>query len=125
MVIKEGKILFGRDLHKGDVFAIPGGHWENGETLKECAKREVREESGVECDHLSLVGVYDFYREDKQRSYVSICMKADYVSGNPRSQVEEGRVEWDWYAPEEALKLNLFPPDRIFVQRYLSGVIFE
>lgn len=126
VIVKDGKILIGRDTRKGDeVYGVPGGHWESGETLKECAIREAKEESGVICKNVNLISVYDFYREDKQKSYVTIGMKADYESGELASQIEEGRMEWAWYGMDEALKLNLFVPDRILIQRYLSGVIFE
>ena len=126
VVLRDGKILIGRDTRKGEeAYGVPGGHWESGETLKECAAREVKEESGVTCENVTLISVYDFYREDKQKSYVSIGMKADYVSGDLTNQVEEGRMEWSWYTPEEALKLNLFAPDRVLIERFLSGVIFK
>jgi len=125
VVMKEGKILLGKDTHKGDVYGIPGGHWESGETLKECAMREVEEESGVICNDIRLISVYDFYRADKEKSYVTIGMKADYVSGQLSDLIAEGRLEWNWYTPEEALKLNLFTPDKILIERYLSGVIFD
>jgi ADP-ribose pyrophosphatase YjhB (NUDIX family) len=126
VVIKEGKILIGKDTKKGEaVFGVPGGHWESGETLKECAVRETKEESGVVCANAQLISVYDFYRKDKEKSYVTIGMKAEYVSGEIRDLQEEGRLDWAWYAPEEALKLNLFPADKILIERFLSGVIFE
>ena len=49
LVINEkGKVLIGRDGRKGESkYGVPGGHWENGETIKQCAKREVKEESGI------------------------------------------------------------------------------
>ncbi|OGY94812.1 MAG: hypothetical protein A2406_03200 [Candidatus Komeilibacteria bacterium RIFOXYC1_FULL_37_11] len=126
VVVKNKKILIGRDTRKGkDVYGVPGGHWENGESLKECAVREVKEESGIKCDNIKLISVYDFYREDKQKNYVTIGMKADYQSGELKNLKEEGRLEWDWYSVDEALKLNLFPADKILIKRYSSGVIFE
>jgi len=125
VVVKDGKILIGRDTRKGDeVYGVPGGHWESGESLKECAAREVKEEGGVVCDNINLISVYDFYREDKKKSYVTIGMKADYISGELANQIEEGRIEWAWYAPADALKLKLFAPDRVLIERYLSGIIF-
>ncbi len=126
VVVKDGKILIGKDTHKGDaVFGVPGGHWESGETLKECAARETKEESGVACENVQLISVYDFYREDKGKSYVTIGMKADYVSGELADLHDEGRLDWDWYTPEDALKINLFPADKILIERYLSGKVFE
>jgi len=126
IVIKDGKILIGKDTHKGNaIFGVPGGHSESGETLKDCATREVKEESGVLCSDVKLISVYDFYRKDKNKSYVTIGMKADYLSGDLIDLHKEGRLDWSWYFPEEALKLNLFPADKILVERYLSGIIFE
>jgi 8-oxo-dGTP diphosphatase len=126
VVVKNGKILIGEDTRKGDaVYGVPGGHWESGETLKECAKREVLEESGIVCENIKLISVYDFYREDKGKSYVTIGMSADYISGNLADLKEEGRLNWNWYEPQEALKLNLFAPDKILIERYLSGIVYE
>lgn len=125
VIIRDGKILIGKDTKKGEaVYGVPGGHWESGETLKECALREVEEESGIHCQEPDLISVYDFYRADKQKSYVTIGMKAEYQDGELRDKLDEGRLEWAWYTPEEALGLNLFAPDRILIERYLSGTIF-
>ncbi|MFY9484438.1 MAG: NUDIX domain-containing protein [Patescibacteria group bacterium] len=126
VVVKDSKILIGEDKRKGKAtYGVPGGHWENGETLKECALREVKEESGIVCKDPQLVSIYDFYREDKQKSYVSIGMKANYQSGELIDLREEGRLNWQWYAPKQALELNLFSPDRILIERFLSGKIYE
>jgi 8-oxo-dGTP diphosphatase len=126
IVIKDGLVLIGKDTRKGDaVFGVPGGHWESGETLKECAAREVKEESGVSCSDVQLISIYDFYREDKGKSYVTIGMKANYLSGDLTDLHKEGRLDWGWYSTDEALKLNLFPADRVLIERFISGVIFE
>lgn len=126
VVVKDGKILIGEDRRKGEaMYGVPGGHWDSGESLKECAAREVKEESGIICGQVELISIYDFFREDKGRSYVTIGMKAIYKSGEVKDLSTEGRMNWSWLAPEEALKLNLFPPDKILVERYLSGVVYE
>jgi 8-oxo-dGTP diphosphatase len=126
VVLKNGKILIGKDARKGEaIYGVPGGHWENGESLKECAKREVEEESGIICDNIQLISVYDFYREDKKKSYITIGMKAECIGGDFIDNKEEERTDWSWYEPKDALKLNLFAPDRILIERYLSGVIFN
>jgi 8-oxo-dGTP diphosphatase len=44
--VKDGKIL-GEYLKKNDVFNLPGGGLEEGETLEQCCVREVAEETGV------------------------------------------------------------------------------
>ncbi len=46
VVVKDGRILI---VHspKLDIYTLPGGGREDGETLAQCVEREVREETGV------------------------------------------------------------------------------
>lgn len=53
-----GRILLQERRFPEKFWGIPGGLMELGETTEETAKREVREESGLEIDHLQLLGVY-------------------------------------------------------------------
>lgn len=43
------------DCSKGRGFILPGGKHEAGETFIECAKREFREETGLEAENYKLV----------------------------------------------------------------------
>ncbi|MFC6005367.1 NUDIX hydrolase, partial [Streptomonospora nanhaiensis] len=45
----EGRILMIRRTDN-DLYSIPGGQLELGETLTQAAVREVREETGIECE---------------------------------------------------------------------------
>lgn len=124
VIFKDGKILLGEDLGKGTpVFGVPGGHWESGETLAEAAKREVLEESGVNIKNLKLISVYDFYRKDKGKSYVTIGFMADYESGSLRDE-EATRLNWDWFSPER-LPEPIFAPDKILISRALNGPVWK
>lgn len=68
VVVKKGKILIGEDKRKGKtVCGVPGGHWESKESLKECAIREVQEESGINCKDIELISVYDFIARIKRK----------------------------------------------------------
>jgi ADP-ribose pyrophosphatase YjhB (NUDIX family) len=120
LVVKEGEILIGKDEMKGeDLWGVPAGHWENGETLVEAGKREVLEESGIVCDNLKFLNNYDFFREDKGISYVSIGYIGDYISGEILNNIQEGRVQWRWMEPNEALELNLYPAGKFLIEEYL------
>ena len=54
IVIKDGKFLMVKNPKRGWEF--PGGCVEYGEDIYEAAKRECREEAGVEIDNLTLLG---------------------------------------------------------------------
>ena len=47
LIIKDDNILIGNG---NNVWQFPGGHLEEGETFKECLKREVLEETGIYLD---------------------------------------------------------------------------
>jgi 8-oxo-dGTP diphosphatase len=57
-------------------YALPGGFVEVGETVEEAAKREAKEETGLEITLLKLVGVYSKPDRDPRGHVVSICYLA-------------------------------------------------
>jgi 8-oxo-dGTP pyrophosphatase MutT (NUDIX family) len=56
-VIQNGKILL-TQREDFEVWCLPGGSVEDGETVAEAAVREVREETGIDVELTSLVGIY-------------------------------------------------------------------
>jgi 8-oxo-dGTP diphosphatase len=71
IVMKDGKILLGRrrSAHEAGAWAPCGGHLEYGETVEECAKRELAEETGLEAHSLKLGPWIDNIMEGKH--YIS------------------------------------------------------
>lgn len=59
MVLCEGKLLVERRNLKTrtdpGIIAIPGGHVHEGESLVEAVQRELREETGLNCDSFTLI----------------------------------------------------------------------
>ena len=64
-------------------WALPGGHLDPGETVEECAVRELREETGVENVDITLVGIFSKPGRDPRGWYVSIA----YAAGVEMDQV--------------------------------------
>lgn len=108
-----------------DLYAIPGGQLELGETLAQAAVREVYEETGVECTITGVVGLYSnpshvvAYDDGEVRQEFSICFRAAATSGDLRTSVESKEVFW--IAPQELDVLNIHESIRLRIQHALSG----
>ena len=87
VVLRGAEVLLvrrGAPPHRGR-WSIPGGKQERGETVRDAARREIREETGVEIALVGLVDVVDGIRRDETGAAVShytlIDFAAEWVSG--------------------------------------------
>lgn len=89
MVVKDGQVLLIRHSYV-DGWYFPGGGLKRGETLEAAARREVREEAGVEAASLELVGVYTSHHWQTDHNVLFRC--ADFaVVGKPDAEIAEAR----------------------------------
>jgi 8-oxo-dGTP diphosphatase len=124
VVFRENRVLLvKRSQPPGrGLWAIPGGRLELGETLKEAAQREVREETGVIIRAGDPVYTFDLIERDDQGRirfhYVIVDLLADYISGNshPSSDACEAR----WIAPRELKELPVTKSTRAFLKEKLK-----
>lgn len=100
LILKGDQILLiqrGREPDRGR-WSIPGGGVELGETLQEAARREVREECGLEVEIREIADIYDLIIPDDQGHirfhYVLIHFIALYQVGEPRSGSDAAAIAW-------------------------------
>jgi 8-oxo-dGTP diphosphatase len=94
---------------------FPGGSLEHGETPEEGARREIREETGLEVDDLRLFRVWH-YRAEEAAHAVAISFTCSVPPGT-EPQINEEHVAARWVAPR-------YYRDRYFtdeVMRALEG----
>jgi 8-oxo-dGTP diphosphatase len=97
--------------HQRGLWNGLGGKAEPGEMPEACARREVREEAGLEVDHLDYRGLIVFPRFDGTNDwYVWIYLATAH--GEPRDG-DEGELAW---TPNDRLAdLELHEGDRVFL----------
>jgi 8-oxo-dGTP diphosphatase len=108
LVMKDGKVLLGRrkNAHGAGEYASPGGHLEHLESFEACARREVREETGLELGDLAFLRLLNTTTY-APRHYVDVSIVAQWKSGEPKVLEPEKVERWDWYALD-ALPSPLF-----------------
>ena len=99
IILKGNKVLLykRKNAHGDGTWSFPGGHLEFNESIEDCAKREVMEESGIKIKNVKL-GPYTndvFKKEDKH--YVTIYAIAEYQSGDAEIKEPEKCERWDWF----------------------------
>jgi 8-oxo-dGTP diphosphatase len=124
MIVKDGKFLLGKrkGSHGAGEYAWPGGHMEYMESFSECAKRETKEETGIEIDNVRFLRLANLTRY-APKHYIDVCMIADWKSGEPKV-LEPHKVEsWDWYDIDNLPK-PLFGAIDLSIEAYKTGKIF-
>ena len=60
-ILKEGKVLMVRHKTPSSTYwTLPGGGWEEGETIEQTAIREVKEETGLDAEVVQLLFEEDY-----------------------------------------------------------------
>lgn len=108
-----------------DLYAIPGGALELGETLTQTVQREVMEETGIAVKVTGLIGVYSDpthvveFTDGEVRQEFSICFRANPTGGDLRTSDESKEVLW--VAPTDLDALNIHPTIRLRIRHGLEA----
>lgn len=94
-------------------WALPGGGLDLGESLPQTAVREVKEETGIDCEITGLVGIYTdpkhiilYTSNNEARQEFSVVFTAHATGGEPTPSTESREVHWVPVADIEALQMD-------------------
>ena len=120
----DGKILLGmkkRGFGAGRWNGF-GGKLQEGETIEEAAKRETREESGMEIQEMEKFGIIDFAFQSKEDILEVHFFEIKKYSGEAQ-ETEEMKPQWFAYS-EIPLK-EMWPDDKFWMPLFLEGKKFQ
>lgn len=118
ILIKDNKILLG--LRKGELgngdWGLPGGKLDFGEDPKDCACRELKEETDLVAypEDLTLAGVSNTVFDDEVH-YITILYKATNFYGTVKTMEPDKHYWWSWFGIGEDMPENIFKPLKNFL----------
>lgn len=101
----------GADPYRG-AWALPGGFLQPDEELDACARRELREETGVDADLLLHFGNFSAPDRDPRERVISVAYLALLASDELRLEASTDAAQARWF-PLSALPPLAFDHDRI------------
>ncbi len=125
LALQEGRILLGmkkRGFGMGRWNGF-GGKVEGGETTEEAAKRETREECGLQIITMEKVGIHEFEFFDKRGDILEVhVFRVDSWNGEPKES-EEMRPQW--FTIDAIPYDEMWPDDIHWLPVFLSGKKFR
>jgi 8-oxo-dGTP diphosphatase len=102
--------------HGKGSYQLPGGHLEYGESFEECAKRELAEETNLNCSSFKLIHVTKtiFSEEEEEggpKQYVTLFLKGIIDDDSTLKCLEpQKNSDWIWTKWNDLKNLKLFAP---------------
>lgn len=123
VIIEDGKILLVRH-HKGGrkYWLLPGGGVDYGETLVECAKREMWEEAKLEVEIEDLLFINESIPPDRHRHVLNLYFRGRIVGGSLEIGQEAILDAIEFVDLSQLDSLTLYPNVKQEVQSLAAGI---
>ena len=96
--IREGKLNILLVKRKDDgLWAIPGGFLQEGESLNQCAERELKEETGITVPYLEQFENFSNPIRDPRTQVISVAFIAIHPSGKLKLRADTDVSDVNWF----------------------------
>ncbi|MDY6768630.1 MAG: NUDIX hydrolase [Candidatus Nanohaloarchaea archaeon] len=96
IITRDSEVLLirrGKEPFEG-MWALPGGHVEEGEQVAEAAEREAEEETGLDVELDGLFGLYDEPGRDPRGPVITLVYTASPVDGELEGATDADEARW-------------------------------
>ena len=99
IIRRSSQVLLGRrkGTHGAGTWQFPGGHLQYGESVEECARRELREETGLLLDEIQLGPYTNDIFDEANCHYVTLYAVGDSLTGDAELREPDKCEEWRWF----------------------------
>ena len=124
---RENRLLMLKRSDSG-CWGLPGGATEPGEVVEAAAKRETREEAGLEIGRMSLFNVFSgpglFYKYPNGDEVYNVTIV--YLSHDWCGEVtlNDEHTEWNWFHANE-IPENISPPIKPVIEEFMERLLID
>ena len=119
---KTNEVLVHNRKLKYPGWSFPGGHVESGESLYDCAVREIKEETGLDVKNLKYCGVVHWVNRDDDGRYLCFMYKTSEFDSELITQSDDGESENFWLDTDELLAA---PKEKLSSVHYCFSPLFH
>lgn len=127
-IVHQGKFLIVKradnDSFLPGIWEIPGGKLEPGEDPLDGARREVKEEAGLDVELVSPISIWTYGDYSGGTQFIQI----DYlckIIGNPEVKLSEEHSDFAWITYDELDKYEISPEMRKEILAFKTNLLVE
>lgn len=94
LINNKNEVLFIDRQKEWKGLALPGGHIEDNESIVECVRREIYEETGFVVSNLLFKGITHFFNIEIDERYMVFNFTSYDFHGDFKKYCPEGNLQW-------------------------------
>lgn len=120
---RQGKLLLVTSYKWPSLYAVPGGHMELGESVAETARREAKEEVGLDVRFKRVLNLQEAvypkgFHEKRHFIFIDVLC----IANGEKVRLDNDEIQsYIWVGLRQALRLKLNPYTRVAVRQLIAG----
>ncbi|MDO8668093.1 MAG: nucleotide exchange factor GrpE [bacterium] len=118
---EEGKLFLAKSPKWKNLWMVPGGKVEFGESMSEALEREVKEETGLSIKDIKYLNTVELNRTEERPNMHMVVMRHVTKTSDSEVKLNDEHSKFDWRAPEDWLKeKDIHPSIKETIEYYLN-----